>query len=75
MEVEPLADGGNDAVLRLPGRTHPGVLIQGDTLGIRRADAAEPAAPCAAGDLEEALHAAALLRADLDSTLQHHPEA
>lgn len=31
-EVELLTDVGNDAVLRLPGRSYPGVLLQGDSL-------------------------------------------
>jgi hypothetical protein len=32
VEVELLTDGGNNAVVRFPGRKYPGVLIQGDTL-------------------------------------------
>ncbi|WP_373294465.1 DUF6959 family protein [Streptomyces albiflavescens] len=32
VEAELFTDGGNDAVVRLPGRNFPGVLIQGDTL-------------------------------------------
>lgn len=30
--MELFSDEGNNAVLRLPGRQYPGVLIQGDTL-------------------------------------------
>ncbi|MFF5778388.1 DUF6959 family protein [Streptomyces virginiae] len=36
VEAELFTDGGNDAVVRLPGRDFPGVLIQGDTLSILR---------------------------------------
>ena len=32
IEVELLTDQGNNAVLRLPQRRFPGVLLQGDTL-------------------------------------------
>jgi len=40
VEVELFADGGNNAVVRLPGRTFPGVLIQGDSLSSLRAEVA-----------------------------------
>ena len=32
IEVELFTDAGNDAVVRMPGRSFPGVVIQGDTL-------------------------------------------
>lgn len=32
IEADILTDGGNDAVVRMPGRRFPGVLIQGDSL-------------------------------------------
>lgn len=32
MEVELLTDGGNNAVVRMPERQFPGVVVQGDTL-------------------------------------------
>jgi hypothetical protein len=32
IEVDLLTDQGNNAVLKLPGRKYPGVLLQGDTL-------------------------------------------
>ena len=32
--VDLLTDQGNNAVIRLPGRTYPGVVLQGDTLAI-----------------------------------------
>ncbi|WUT05150.1 hypothetical protein OG802_18845 [Streptomyces sp. NBC_00704] len=30
IEAELFTDGGNDAVVRMPGRQFPGVLVQGD---------------------------------------------
>ena len=32
VEVELLTDGGNNAVVRMPERRFPGVVVQGDTL-------------------------------------------
>jgi hypothetical protein len=32
LQVELFTDQGNNAVVRLPGRQYPGVLIQGDSL-------------------------------------------
>ncbi|MFD9241889.1 DUF6959 family protein [Streptomyces sp. NPDC059556] len=75
VEAELFTDGGNDAVVRLPGRNFPGVLIQGDTLSMLRSDVAELAELCAAGDLEEARHVASLLQADLEATLQRYTDA
>ncbi|MFD9620011.1 DUF6959 family protein [Streptomyces virginiae] len=75
VEGELFTDGGNDAVVRLPGRNFPGVLIQGDTLSILRTDVAELIELCAAGDLEEARHVASLLHADLDEKLQRYTDA
>ncbi|MFD9220210.1 DUF6959 family protein [Streptomyces sp. NPDC060064] len=39
--AELFTEGGNDAMVRLPGRRFPGVLIQGDSLSILRSDLAE----------------------------------
>ncbi|MET7360005.1 hypothetical protein ABZS76_16340 [Streptomyces sp. NPDC005562] len=41
IEAELFTDPGNDAVVRLPPRRFPGMLIQGDVLSIVRADVAE----------------------------------
>nr|WP_251829139.1 hypothetical protein [Streptomyces sp. ATCC 21386] len=46
VEAELFTDPGNDAVVRLPPRRFPGVLIQGDSLSIIRADVAEIVAAC-----------------------------
>ncbi|MET9881473.1 hypothetical protein ABZZ36_43960 [Actinacidiphila glaucinigra] len=75
VEAELFTEGGNDAVVRLPGRNFPGVLIQGDTLSSLQADVAELVELCAAGDLDEARHVASLLHADLGSKLERYAEA
>ncbi|MGJ7416705.1 hypothetical protein AB9128_12750 [Streptomyces cinereoruber] len=75
IEAELLTDGTNDAVLRLPNRNFPGLLIQGDTLGILQNDLAELVDLCATGDLEEAQHAANLLHADLSAKLERYTRA
>ncbi|MET9691785.1 hypothetical protein ABZY81_25445 [Streptomyces sp. NPDC006514] len=75
VEAELFTDGGNDAVVRLPGRNFPGVLIQGDTLSILQTDVAELVELRAAGDLEEARHVASLLHTDLGEKLQRYTEA
>ena len=75
VEAELFTDGGNDAVVRLPGRNFPGVLIQGDTLSTLQADVAELVELCAAGDLEEARHVASLRHTDLGTKLERYTEA
>lgn len=75
VEAELFTDGGNDAVVRLPGRNFPGVLIQGDTLSNLQADVAELVDLCTAGDLAEARHVANLLHADLGTKLERYAEA
>ncbi|WP_432121344.1 DUF6959 family protein [Streptomyces sp. S1] len=75
IEAELFTDGTNDAVLRLPNRHFPGLLIQGDTLSILQNDLAELADLCATGDLEEAQHAANLLHADLSAKLERYTRA
>ncbi|WP_327132062.1 hypothetical protein OG311_13955 [Streptomyces sp. NBC_01343] len=75
VEAELFTDGGNDAVVRLPGRNFPGVLVQGDTLSVLQTDVAEIIELCAAGDLEEARYVAGLLHADLGEKLQRYMDA
>ncbi|MFJ3815250.1 DUF6959 family protein [Streptomyces sp. NPDC090056] len=75
VEAELFTDGGNDAVVRLPGRRFPGLLVQGDTLSVLSADVTELVELCAAGDLEEAHRAAALLQQDLGEKLQRYTDA
>ncbi|MFI6562755.1 DUF6959 family protein [Streptomyces sp. NPDC050534] len=75
VEAELFTDAGNDAVVRLPGRRFPGVLVQGDTLRILSADVAELVELCAVGDLEEARQAASLLQEELGAKLQRYTDA
>lgn len=60
-------DGGNNAVVRLPGQRFPGVLIRGDSLSILRSDVSEASEQ---GDVAEACETAGLLLDDLDALLR-----
>jgi hypothetical protein len=75
LEVELLTEGGNDAVVRLPGRRFPGIVVQGDSLSVLRADVAELVELCKAGALEESKEAAVLLLGDVDALLERYAEA
>lgn len=75
IEAELFTDGGNDAVVRIPGRRFPGVLMQGDSLHILRSDVAELLKACERGDLAEARDSAGLLLADLDALLARYETA
>ncbi|MFI8385773.1 DUF6959 family protein [Streptomyces sp. NPDC085540] len=75
IEVELFTDPGNDAVVRLPSRNFPGVLIQGDSLSIIRADVAEIVEACDQGDVSEAREAAAVVLSNLDELLARYTEA
>jgi hypothetical protein len=59
IEAELFTDGGNDAVVRMPGRRFPGVLVEA----------------CERGDLDEARDSAGLLLADLDALLARYEAA
>ncbi|MET8023175.1 DUF6959 family protein [Streptomyces avermitilis] len=63
VEAELFTDGRNDAVVRLPGRRFPGVLIQGDSPHILRSD------------LADAWDSAGLLLAGLDALLTRYADA
>ncbi|MFJ8944092.1 DUF6959 family protein [Streptomyces sp. NPDC102395] len=75
VEAEPFTDGGNDAVVRLPGRRFPGVLIQGDSLHILRSDLAEVMEACERGELADARESAGLLLAGIDALLTRYTAA
>lgn len=75
VEVELFTDGGNNAVVRMPGRQLPGVLVQGDSLSSIRSDIAEVRDACRAGDTAEALEAAELLLENLDAILLRYTDA
>ncbi|MGW1608957.1 DUF6959 family protein [Streptomyces sp. NPDC002285] len=67
VEAELFTDGGNDAVVRLPGRRFPGVLIRGDSLHTLRSDVAEATRVCGCGDLADAAESAGVVSASLDA--------
>ncbi|MFE6035999.1 DUF6959 family protein [Streptomyces sp. NPDC056452] len=67
VEAQPFTGGGNNAVVRLPPRRFPGVLIQGDSLSIIRREVAEVVEACDQGDLAGARETAGFLLADLDA--------
>ncbi|MFI2764356.1 DUF6959 family protein [Streptomyces echinatus] len=75
IEAELFTDPGNDAVVRLPARRFPGVLIQGDSLSIIRADVAGIVEACDQGNVGEAREAAAILLSDLDDLLTRYNTA
>ena len=75
VEAELFTDGGNDAVVRLPDRRFPGVLIEGDSLHILRSDLAEVVEACEGGELAEARKSAGLLVAGLDALLARYATA
>jgi hypothetical protein len=75
VDAEVFTDGGNDAVVRLPGRRVPGVLIQGDSLRILRSDVAEVVEACERGDLGDAGESAGLVLAGLDALLDRYSVA
>jgi hypothetical protein len=75
VEVELFTDGSNNAVIRMPGRQFPGVLIQGDGLASLRFDVAEIRDACLAGDATKALEAAEFLLEDLDAILLRYTDA
>ncbi|MGW3727150.1 DUF6959 family protein [Streptomyces sp. NPDC000851] len=75
VEAELFTDGGNNAVVRLPGRKFPGLLMQGDSLSILRSDLADVVEACERGDLAEARDSAGLLLAGLDALLTRYADA
>ena len=44
IEVELFSDAGNNAIVRMPGRAFPGIVVQGDTLSTWRQRLADIAA-------------------------------
>lgn len=75
IEAELFTDGGNGAVVRMPGRRFPGVLVQGDSLHILRSETAEVAEACERGDLDGARDSAGLLLENLDTLLVRYEAA
>lgn len=75
IQAELLTDPGNNAVVRMPGRTFPGVLIQGDSLSILRDELAHLVESCAEGNLAEARESGTELLADFDALLDKYRAA
>ena len=69
IEAELFTAPGNNAVVRMPGRKYPGVVIQGDSLSILRDDIARMVEACTRGDLDEAREQGASTLSDLDALL------
>ncbi|MGW1670658.1 DUF6959 family protein [Streptomyces sp. NPDC002324] len=65
-------DGGNDAVVRLPGRRFPGVLMQGDSLPILRSDLAAVVEKRERGDVAEARDSVGLPLAGVRDQCRSH---
>lgn len=75
VEADLFTDGSNNAVVRLPGRQFPGVLIQGDSLWGLRRDVVEIRDALRTGETAEALEAAEFLIEDLDGLLLRYTDA
>ncbi len=75
VEVELFTDGSNNAVVQMPGRNFPGVLIQGDSLSVIRADVANIRDACRTEGATEALELAEFLLEDLDAIMLRYTGA
>jgi hypothetical protein len=70
IELDVLTLATNQAVIRLPGRKYPGIVLQGDSLSILASDAREVADALAAGG--DPAEDAADLADRLDALLGHY---
>lgn len=61
--------------VRMPGRSFPGVLIQGDGLSVIRTDVASIRDACQTQGATEALELVQLLLEDLDAIIQRYTDA
>lgn len=75
IEVELFTDASVDAVVRLPPRRFPGLLVQGDSLSSIRDDVAGIVRACNRGDVDEAGEEAAFLLSNLDEMLASYTVA
>src|SRR2546430_192924 len=69
VEVELFTMPGNNAVVRMPGRAFPGVLVQGDTLANVRAHVANAARLLGGADAGDEL---AIALDEIDAMLDHY---
>lgn len=75
IEAELFTDGSNYAVVRMPGRRFPGVVVQGDSLSIIRDQVALIRDAIRAEDFSEASDTAGFLLKDLDAVLLRYVDA
>lgn len=73
--VELLTDQGNNAVLRLPGRKSPGVLVQGDSLFNLCALATAAVEGLDRGDMEVAVDAVREIAVELQDMRERYEAA
>jgi hypothetical protein len=69
VELEVFSTETNAAIVRMPGRRFPGMVIQGDSLAILQQRASGIAALLSRGNLDEAHSEAAALASSLDECL------
>ncbi len=77
IETELFSNASNCAVVRVPGRVHPGLVIQGDSLSTLHAIARDVALRLKQGDIqdEELLYAAQELQEQLLDRLLRYQQA
>lgn len=75
IDVELLTDQGNNAVIQLPDRQFPGVLVQGDTLHAALGLVSEALEALEGGDSPEAQNVLRDLAAQLDQIRQRYERA
>jgi hypothetical protein len=71
-EVEVLSDKTNSAVIRMPERQFPGLLLQGDTVSSWCEEMREIVGALENGDVAEAIGSALHLSETLSSHLDHY---
>ena len=70
-EFEVLSNATNAVIARHPGRNHPGILVQGDTLRTLLDDVEELVAEANAGDTDAVKEIAAIVQTRLVDLLAH----
>ena len=73
-EVEIFSDASNSAIMRHPGRSFPGVLIQGDSLNSYVSLLEDALRELSSGDREEGLECVDEVREILSGHLAHYAD-
>lgn len=73
-EIEVYSDASNSAIMRHPGRSFPGVLIQGDSLGSYASLLNSAIKELESGDSEEGLELVKEVQEILEGHLAHYAE-